>query len=166
MYAVVAPCNRPLLESRERNSSSLPSLLALVSCFSVTTNVFSCLISRPRFLGYTGPAVMASNRAAQVSGHLSGSAPGGLLKDQVAIITGAAQGIGRSTALLFAAEGAKVVVSDLDEGKAQKVVEEIKAAGGQAIAVGGDVTAEDFPKKLIGATVEAFGDIHHIVVRG
>ena len=87
-------------------------------------------------------------------------------------------GIGRSTALLFAAEGAKVVVSDLDEQKAQKVVDEIKAngpfrqsliaahsPGGQAIAVGGDVTAEDFPKRLIGKTVEAFGDIHQCVRR-
>lgn len=84
-------------------------------------------------------------------------------------------GIGRSAALLFAAEGAKVVVSDLDEQKAQKVVDEIKAngpsrhrdhadlSGGEAIAVGGDVTAEDFPKRLISKTVEAFGDIHQSV---
>lgn len=65
----------------------------------------------------------------------------------------AAQGIGRSCALLFAKEGAKVVVSDLDQAKAQKVVDEIKQLGGQAIAVGGDVTADGFAKKLIEETV-------------
>ena len=75
----------------------------------------------------------------------------------------AAQGIGRSCALLFATEGAKVVVSDLDEAKAQKVVDEIKQAGGQAIAVGGDVTADGFAKKVVDAAVSAFGSVEHIV---
>ncbi|KAI0038277.1 hypothetical protein FA95DRAFT_1452789, partial [Auriscalpium vulgare] len=63
------------------------------------------------------------------------------------------QGIGKSAALLFAKEGAKVVVSDLDEHKAQLVVDEIRAAGGDAIAVGGDVAADDFPEKVLGATI-------------
>lgn len=106
---------------------------------------------------------MASNRLQQVASHLSGSAPKGLLAGEVAIITGAAQGIGRATAVLFAQEGAKVVVSDLDESKAQDTVNEIKKNGGEAIAVGGDVTAADFPKKLIDATVKAYGTVHHIV---
>ncbi|KAG8691722.1 hypothetical protein FRC09_011533, partial [Ceratobasidium sp. 395] len=75
----------------------------------------------------------------------------------------AAQGIGRSAALLFAKEGAKVVVSDLDEKKAAVVVDEIKKAGGEAIAVGGDVGAEDFPEKIVGATLKAYGQINHIV---
>ncbi|BGP19863.1 hypothetical protein JCM10213_003172 [Rhodosporidiobolus nylandii] len=72
----------------------------------------------------------AQARLSQVSGQLSASNAKGLLGGDVAIITGAAQGIGRSTALLFAAEGAKVVVSDLDGNKAQAVVDEIKKAGG------------------------------------
>ncbi|GAA5827876.1 hypothetical protein JCM11251_007712 [Rhodosporidiobolus azoricus] len=104
----------------------------------------------------------AQNRLAAVSSSLA--YPKGLLAGDVAIITGAAQGIGRSCALLFAAEGSKVVVSDLDAAKAQVVVDEIKRAGGEAIAVGGDVTAEDFPKKIVEATVEAFGTIDHLVL--
>jgi len=104
-----------------------------------------------------------ASRLAQVSGHISNKASRGLLAGEVAIITGAAQGIGRSAALLFAKEGAKVVVSDLDEKKASVVVDEIKKAGGEAIAVGGDVGAEDFPEKIIGATIKAYGQINHIV---
>merc|ERR1711939_945287 len=103
----------------------------------------------------------AQQRLAAVSSSLSH--PKGLLAGDVAVITGAAQGIGRACALLFAKEGAKVVVSDLDQQKAQKVVDEIKQAGGQAIAVGGDVTANDFPKRLVEETVKAFGSIEHIV---
>ncbi|CEQ41772.1 SPOSA6832_03543 [Sporobolomyces salmonicolor] len=102
----------------------------------------------------------AASRLSAVSSQLSASAPKGLLAGQTAIVTG---GIGRSTALLFAQEGAKVVVADLDAGKAQAVVDEIKKAGGQAIAVGGDVTAEDYPKKLVKATIDAFGDIHILI---
>ena len=74
------------------------------------------------------------------------------LKDRVAIITGAGRGIGREHALLFAAEGAKVVVNDLGGGTdgsgadatpAQQVVDEIVAAGGQAVANGDDVLMMD-----------------------
>ncbi|KAG9104684.1 hypothetical protein FRC06_000070 [Ceratobasidium sp. 370] len=104
-----------------------------------------------------------ASRLAQVSGHITASASRGLLAGEVAIITGAAQGIGRSAALLFAKEGAKVVVSDLDEKKAAVVVDEIKKAGGEAIAVGGDVGADDFPEKIVGATLKAYGQINHIV---
>jgi len=104
-----------------------------------------------------------SERLTQVAGHLSNTYPSGLLNGEVAIITGAAQGIGRSAALLFAKEGAKVVVSDLDVSKAEKVVEEIKAAGGDAIAVGGDVSAEEFPDVIVKAAVEKYGKINHIV---
>lgn len=86
-----------------------------------------------------------------------------MLKDEVAIITGAGQGIGRSAALLFAKEGAKVVVSDIDAKKAEDVVNEIKAFGGDALAVVGDVGADDFPKKIVDATVQKYGKINHIV---
>jgi len=104
-----------------------------------------------------------SNRLAQVSGHITNVYGRGLLVGEVAIITGAGQGIGRSAALLFAKEGAKVVVSDIDQTKAEAVVAEIKNAGGEAIAVVGDVGADDFPKKIVDATVNQYGGINHIV---
>ncbi|KAL5518412.1 hypothetical protein ACEPAH_94 [Sanghuangporus vaninii] len=104
-----------------------------------------------------------ADRLKQVTSHLTNSYPNGLLNGEVVIVTGAAQGIGRSCALLFAKEGAKVVVSDLDEAKAQKVVEEIKSAGGDAIAVGGDVGADDFPEKILKATIDKYGKLNHIV---
>ncbi|KAH9920318.1 uncharacterized protein B0H18DRAFT_1024814 [Fomitopsis serialis] len=97
-----------------------------------------------------------ADRLAQVSGHLTNTYGRGLLVGEVAIITGDA-------ALLFAKEGAKVVVSDLDEKKAQVVVDEIKAAGGDALAVGGDVGAEDFPQKVLEATIKKYGKLNHIV---
>lgn len=103
----------------------------------------------------------AQQRLGAISSSLS--YPKGLLAGEVAIVTGAAQGIGREVALLFAREGAKVVVSDLDGKKAQIVVDEIKKNGGQALAHGGDVTAEGFAKNLIEETVKAFGGLNHIV---
>ncbi|GAA6007578.1 hypothetical protein JCM11491_004213 [Sporobolomyces phaffii] len=103
----------------------------------------------------------AQQRLSAVSASLSH--PKGLLAGEVAIVTGAAQGIGREVAILFAKEGARVVVSDLDANKAQAVVDEITRNGGEAIAVGGDVTADGFAKKLIEATVAAFGGVNHIV---
>ncbi|GAA5869568.1 hypothetical protein JCM8547_001523, partial [Rhodosporidiobolus lusitaniae] len=107
----------------------------------------------------------AQARLSSLSSHLSSSssAQGPLLAGQVAVVTGAAQGIGKACAVLFAKEGARVVVSDLDEGKAQAVVDEIKKTGGEAIAVGGDVMAEEFPKNLSEATVQAFGGVNVLV---
>ncbi|KAG6910613.1 hypothetical protein DXG01_009122 [Tephrocybe rancida] len=100
-----------------------------------------------------------ASRLAQVSGHVSNTHGRGLLAGEVAIITGES----KSAALLFAKEGAKVVVSDIDEKRLVTVVEEIKAAGGDAIGVAGDVGADDFPKKIVDATVHAYGKINHIV---
>jgi NAD(P)-dependent dehydrogenase (short-subunit alcohol dehydrogenase family) len=96
----------------------------------------------------------------------------GALDGRVAVITGSGRGIGREHALLFAAEGAKVVVNDLggsvdgsgdDRSAAQQVVDEITAAGGQAIANGDDVTDWDGGKRLIDAAIEAYGDLHVLV---
>ena len=82
------------------------------------------------------------------------------LSGKVAIITGASSGIGRATALLFAMEGAKVVVnySHSDE-EANDVVERIKEFGGDAIAVKADVSNESDVKKLISETIKRFKKI-------
>ncbi|KAF2484914.1 3-oxoacyl [Neohortaea acidophila] len=90
--------------------------------------------------------------------------PQGLLAGQVAIITGAAQGIGAETARVFSREGCKVAVADLDQAKASAVVEAIKAEGGDAIAVAGDVTKNDYIDLLVQKTAEfGNGQIHIIV---
>jgi len=91
------------------------------------------------------------------------SAQGGLLRDQVAIVTGSGQGIGEATAVLFAKEGAKVVVTDIDEKKSNSVKDKIIAEGGQAVSVPGDITDSSFPEKLIDATIKAFGKINVII---
>jgi NAD(P)-dependent dehydrogenase (short-subunit alcohol dehydrogenase family) len=90
----------------------------------------------------------------------------------VAIITGAGRGIGREHALLFASEGAKVVVNDLggapdgsgvDTSSAQLVVDEITSAGGQAVANSDDITDWEGGKRLIEAAINAFGNLHVLV---
>ncbi|MDO8636381.1 MAG: SDR family NAD(P)-dependent oxidoreductase, partial [Dehalococcoidia bacterium] len=65
------------------------------------------------------------------------------LKDKVAIVTGGGANIGKAISLAFGAEGAKVVIADIDEVQAQKVVVQIKAAGGHAVAFKTDVTKPD-----------------------
>ncbi len=86
-----------------------------------------------------------------------------LLQDQVAIITGAGRGIGAAAAELFAAHGARVVVSDRDSGPTEEVVAAIKQAGGTAIGVPGDVTDPEFPNQLFEQAHAAFGDINILV---
>lgn len=82
------------------------------------------------------------------------------LKDKVALITGAASGIGEATAKLFAAEGASVVVSDISEEKGTTVVDEIKEAGGKAIFVRSDTSKPDDHERLVKETVKAFGKLN------
>jgi 3-oxoacyl-[acyl-carrier protein] reductase len=114
--------------------------------------------------------------------------PNGILAKQVAIITGSGQGIGEQTALLFAKEGAHVVVTDLDAGdgqihwfsfffegccsmnktnkiseKSNRVAEAIRRNGGSAISVPGDITNPTFPEKLVEETIKAFGKLNIIV---
>lgn len=104
---------------------------------------------------------------------------------QVAIITGAGQGVGKAAALLFAQHGAKVVLSDIDGEKVQAVADFVRNGGGSAIVVAGasvvervlvcicrqfspnpphapagDVTAADFPQRIVTAALGAYGAIH------
>lgn len=79
------------------------------------------------------------------------------LANKVAIVTGASSGIGYVTAKLFAAEGAKVVVGARREAELAQLVDEIKAAGGDAVAVTGDVREETYAKALVAKAVETWG---------
>jgi len=81
------------------------------------------------------------------------------LQDKVTIITGGASGMGRVAARMFAAEGAKVVVAARGAEAAQSVVDEVTAAGGQAIAVVADVSKEADAKRMIDETIAAFGRV-------
>lgn len=96
----------------------------------------------------------------------------GVLDGRVAVITGAGRGIGREHALLFAREGASVVVNDLggsndgsgqDAGPAQQVVDEITAAGGTAVANTDNVADWDGAKRLIDQAVSEFGHLDIVV---
>lgn len=96
----------------------------------------------------------------------------GALEGKVAVITGAGRGIGREHALLFAREGAAVVVNDLggdntgtgaDAGPAQEVVNEITAAGGRAVADTGDIATWDGAKDLVGLAISEFGTLDVVV---
>lgn len=86
-----------------------------------------------------------------------------LLENQVAIITGSGRGIGREVALLFAEQGAHVVVSDRDEAPAAEVVSYIRDQGGKAILKCGDVTSSDFPESLVETAVSSFGRLDILV---
>jgi len=85
------------------------------------------------------------------------------LAGKVALVTGSGRGIGRSVALKLASEGARVVVNDLDAGPAEEVVAEIRAAGGEAVACIGSVTAVDFADRFVRAAVDNYGGIDIIV---
>lgn len=97
----------------------------------------------------------------------------GICEGRVVIVTGAGNGLGRAYALGLAAEGAKVVVNDLGvgthgedgetRGAAQKVVDEIIAAGGQAVADTGDVSDWDAGKRMVDTAIETFGALHAVV---
>ncbi len=96
----------------------------------------------------------------------------GALDGRVAIITGAGRGLGREHALLFAAEGAKVVVNDLggdshgsgaDASPAQQTVADIVAMGGEAVVNGDNVADWEGAKRLVQQAVDTFGDLHVLV---
>jgi NAD(P)-dependent dehydrogenase (short-subunit alcohol dehydrogenase family) len=96
----------------------------------------------------------------------------GALEGRVAIITGAGRGLGREHALLFAAEGAKVVVNDrggandgagADATPAQQVVDEIVAGGGHAVANDDDVADWEGAQRLVNAAIDSFGELDILV---
>lgn len=79
------------------------------------------------------------------------------LDGQVAIITGASSGIGRASALLFAQQGASVVLGARGDERLQEVAREIEVAGGRAVALAGDVADESYAKKLVLLAEQKFG---------
>ncbi len=85
------------------------------------------------------------------------------LNGKVALVSGAANGMGQSEALIFAREGAKVAVADVLETEGRQVADKIKAAGGQAMFVKLDVTQEADWEKAVKATVDAFGKLDVLV---
>jgi NAD(P)-dependent dehydrogenase (short-subunit alcohol dehydrogenase family) len=85
------------------------------------------------------------------------------LSGKVALVSGAASGMGQSEAVIFAREGAKVAVADVMEAEGRQVADKIKAAGGQAMFVKLDVTSEAEWEKAIKTTVDAFGKLDVLV---
>jgi NAD(P)-dependent dehydrogenase (short-subunit alcohol dehydrogenase family) len=79
------------------------------------------------------------------------------LRDKVAVITGAGSGMGRTAALMFAAEGAKVVVAEFDEAAGGETVDHVTAAGGDAVFVKTDVSSETDAAAMVAAAMDRYG---------
>ena len=86
-----------------------------------------------------------------------------MFTDQTILVTGAGRGIGAAAAALFAQLGARVVVSDRDAGPAEDVAAAIRSAGGEAIAIDGDITDPAFPQALVEGTIAEYGALHVLV---
>jgi 3-hydroxybutyrate dehydrogenase len=85
------------------------------------------------------------------------------LQDKVCIVTGAASGIGKEIAFTYAREGGKVVIADLNKAAAQATADEIKKAGGTAMAVAMDVTSEEQVNAAVAEVVAAYGGVDVLV---
>src|SRR5260370_17422662 len=81
------------------------------------------------------------------------------LRDKVAIITGAAGGMGQAAAELFAREGASVVITDIATDEGEETAQKIRDAGGKAIFVQANVAKEADVKNMVGAAIDAFGHV-------
>ncbi len=89
-----------------------------------------------------------------------------LFKGRVVVITGAGKGIGEAAALMFAAQGACLVLADLDAAAAEDVAGRARAAGAEAVSVGGDVTDPAVPGRIVQAAMDHFGALHVLVNNG
>jgi 3-oxoacyl-[acyl-carrier protein] reductase len=87
----------------------------------------------------------------------------GRLEGRAALVTGAAQGIGRSIARKLVSEGASVLANDLDAGRLAALQEELAGAGGRCEGLPGDVTSEDFGDRAVATCLDRFGDLHIVV---
>jgi 3-oxoacyl-[acyl-carrier protein] reductase len=87
----------------------------------------------------------------------------GRLDGRVALVTGGGRGIGLSLVVQLAAEGAAIVVNDLDAQPTHDAADRIRASGGRAIACPGDVTAQDFPERFVASALQEFGTIDILV---
>lgn len=120
--------------------------------------------------GRAGPTGSPTNGASAPASSFGGVVE---LEGRVAVVTGAGRGLGREYALLLASRGARVVVNDRGVGSdgigsdaggaARAVVQEIRAAGGEAVANDDDVASWDGAAALIGAAIDAFGDVDIVV---
>jgi len=99
-------------------------------------------------------AFTRGDRSRTGSGYMTG-----MLDGKVALVTGGGSGIGRATAVAMAREGARVAVSDLSKEGSEATVALINSAGGQSIAIAGDVTEEADVANMVARTVSAFGRI-------
>ena len=87
----------------------------------------------------------------------------GKLDGKAAIVSGSGRGIGREIALKLAADGARVVVNDLDDAPAKQTVTDIEAAGGTAVACPGSVTADGFAERFVQTAVDSFGGLDIVI---
>lgn len=87
----------------------------------------------------------------------------GKLQDRAALITGAGRGIGRAIALKMAAEGANVVINDMDAAPLEETAAAVRALGRQAVCLAGDITRPEFPEAFVGAALQHYGRLDIVV---